>query len=99
MEVRDIGISIPAIIHPTIVTAMMKVLKEKVFNSLTERKVLDIGILIPEKFPKVIVRVVKVMDIDRKIPDALYQAIMEVVDVGKVLPDTIPILIVRDILI
>ena len=63
---------------------VMKVLKKNVFKCLQERKVVVIGILIPDTINKLIMEVIKVMGIGLKIPDTLPQVIGEVVEVGQV---------------
>ena len=84
---------------PVATITVMKVLKNKVWNCLQERKVVDIGILIPATLPKLIMEVVKAMDlgINRQAP--LPQVIAEIVDVGQVLPATLPLVIAEVMLI
>ena len=63
---------------------MKKVLKNKVWKCLWERKVSEIGLKIPTTLPQLIVEVVKVVDIGLKIPATPPQVIVEFMDVGKV---------------
>ena len=77
----------------------MKVLKNYVCKCLRYRKVLDIVLLRPATCLQLIVEVVKVMGIGLKRPEFLPQVIAEVVDLGQVWPDTIPLVITVDMLI
>ena len=63
---------------------VMKVLKKKARKCLWEKKSVDIGILIPDNLPQLIVEVIKVVDIHLNITDTLFQVIVEVVGVGQV---------------
>ena len=71
-----------------------KVLKKEVHQCIWERIVVEIGILIPATFSRLIVEVVKVMDIGLKRQAILHQLIMVVMNVGLVLPDTISLVII-----
>ena len=57
MEVKDIGILIPAIIPTTAATKTMKFLKKKVLKFLRANKTMGIGILRPSTLHQVMVEV------------------------------------------
>ena len=60
---------------------------------------MGIGLLRPSTIHQVIMEVMKVVDIGLKRPVTLPQVIVEVVDVGKVLPNTLLLLISQDMMI
>ena len=78
---------------PIVVMVVTRVLKKKVWKCLQEKKVVEIGILIPETLTELKAEVVKVVVIGLKVPATLPQVMLEVADVGKVLPDNLPLLI------
>ena len=80
----DIGLIRPVIIPPVIVTTAIKVLKKNIWKCLRERKVVSIGLLRLSNLPQLIVKVVKVVDIDLKRPVTTTKVITEFVDVSQV---------------
>ena len=60
---------------------------------------MDIGLLIIDTLPQLIAKVVKVVDTGLKRTSTQPQVIEEVVDVGQVLPATLPLVAVEDMLI
>ena len=76
-----------------------KLLKKKFLKCLRLRKFMDIGLLRPSTLPQVIMEVMKVVEMCIKIPATLPQVNVEVLDVGQVWTDTIPLVIVEDMLI
>ena len=84
---------------PVVVTMVIKILNKNVWKCLREGKVVDIGHLRPATLTKLILEVVKVVDISLKISATLLQVIAMVMDVGQVRPDTITLVIAEGILI
>ena len=99
MEVYDLGLLRPSILPPAVVTTTKKVLKKDFLKCLLVRKVVDIGLLISATFPYVIVEVVEVMEIVIERTSTVPQVIVEVVKVVQLLPATLNIVIVEDMLI
>ena len=78
---------------------MAEFLKKKVLKFLWARRVVDIYILRPEAIPQVLANIMKVMDIGLLRPSKITRVIAEVVEVGQVRPKTLPLVIVKDMLI
>ena len=66
---------------------------------LRASKVLDIGLLVPDILTQIITEFVKVVDKGIMRQENIPQVIAEVVDVVQVLPDTLPTVIMVDMLI
>ena len=60
MEFQDIGLIIPSILPPTVITTEIKFLNKKVLKCLWVSKFVNIGILRPATLPQVIFEVVDV---------------------------------------
>ena len=99
MEVWDIGLLISTILPPVVEMMTMKVLKKNFSKCLRVRKVLDIGLLRTTTLPQVIVKVMKVLEIGLNIPENIPQLTAEVVNIGQLLPYTLPLVIVEDMLL
>ena len=84
MKFYDIGISIPSIILPAVITATEKFMKKKILKCLLVSKLIDIGLLIPSNLTQVIMDVMKVVDIGLLRKSTLPQVIEKVVDVVQV---------------
>ena len=78
---------------------MVKFLRKKVLKCLRASKVLDIGLLVPDTLTQVIMEFVKVVEKGILRQENLPQVIAKVVDVVQVLPDTLPTVIMVDMLI
>ena len=84
MEVYDLGLVIPYVPPPFIVTTTTEDMKEKFFKCLWVMKDTRIGLLIPEDFSQVTMEVVKVSDMGFQRPDTIPTVIAEVVEIGQV---------------
>ena len=63
MEVYNLGLVRPSIILLAVVTTITEFMKKKVLKCLRDKKVVDIGLLIPATLCQVITEVIKVVDI------------------------------------
>ena len=72
----------PVILPLSVVMTKIKFPNKKALKCLWVSKVIDIGLLIPDTLPQIILEVMKALDIYLLIQSNITQVITEVVDVG-----------------